>query len=98
MMNIQLRKNFDSVNEDGCLESQIYLPTRPAIYTLRLRHLRPGLSLLNAEQKILVRPKRHDEYARFLPVAWPYYVSWLSVLVATYLVLVPTLLLRRSVK
>lgn len=98
MMNVQLRKNFDSRDESGCLTAQIYLPNRPAIYTLRVRHLRPGLSLLSTEQKILLRPKRHDEYARFLPVAWPYYVSWLSVLVATYLVLIPTLLLKRSVK
>lgn len=91
MMNIQLRKSFESF-VDGCLTvNDIQLPSKPAVYTLRIIHNRPGLSQLNWEEKLLVRPYRHDEFPRFLPVAFPYYASWIGILVASYFILLPNL-------
>ena len=91
MMNIQLRKSFDSAS-DGCLlASNIQLPPKPAVYTLRISHNRPGWSQLNFEERILVRPFRHNEFPRFLSIAVPYYVSWLGILVASYFILLPSL-------
>ena len=37
---------------------------------------------LHSETVIPVVPPRHDEYARFLPAAWPYYAGALSTSVA----------------
>lgn len=91
MMNIQLRKSFDSIDSDGCLNAKnIQLPGKPAIYTLQINHNRPGWSQLNHNERLLVRPYRHDEFPRFLQVAVPYYVSWLGLLVASYFILLPT--------
>ena len=91
MMNIQLRKSFDFVDSDGCLNSKnIQLPGKPAIYTLQINHNRPGWSQLSHSERLLVRPYRHDEFPRFLKVATPYYVSWLGLLVASYLILLPS--------
>ena len=91
MMNIQLRKSFDSIDSDGCLNSKnIQLPGKPAIYTLQINYNRPGWSQLNHNEKLLVRPYRHDEFPRFLKVAIPYYASWLSILIASYLILLPS--------
>lgn len=92
MMNIQVRKSFDSIDSDGCLNvKNIQLPGKPAIYTLQINHNRPGWSQLNHQERLLVRPYRHDEFPRFLKVAVPYYVSWLSLLVASYFILLPSL-------
>lgn len=92
MMNIQLRKSFDStLDADGCLTAtNIQLPSKPAVYTLRISHNRPGWSQLAFEERILVRPFRHDEFPRFLPVAFPYYFSWIGVLIASYFILLPS--------
>lgn len=90
MMNIQLRKSFDSIDSDGCLNAKnVQLPGKPAIYTLQINHNRPGWSQLNHNERLLVRPYRHDEFPRFLKVAVPYYASWLGLLVASYLILLP---------
>ena len=98
MMNIQLRKSFDSV-VGGCLAVDgIQFPPKPAIYTLRISHNRPGWSQLNWEERILLRPFRHDEFPRFIPVAFPYYASWIGILVASYFVLLPSLFKPLSCK
>lgn len=91
MMNIQVRKTFDSIDSDGCLNSlNVQLPPKPAIYTLQIHHNRPGWSQLNHEERLLVRPFRHDEFPRFLKIALPYYVSWIGLLVASYFILLPS--------
>jgi oligosaccharyltransferase complex subunit beta len=95
MMSVQARIPFESVTPEGCLQvSSLQLPPTPAIYTLRFRLRRPGWSVLDVEDKILLRPFRHDEYERFLAVAMPYYVSWMSLLGATFICLIPMLLSR----
>ncbi len=94
-MTIHARIPFESVSEDGCLSiSSLPLPDTPAVYTLRFQLRRPGWSVLNAEQKILLRPFRHDEYRRFLGVALPYYLSWASLLGATFALLMPMILFK----
>ena len=92
MMNIQLRKCFDSIDADGCLTSvNIQLPPKSAVYTLKISHNRPGWSQLSHNEKLLVRPFRHNEFPRFLTIAAPYYVSWIGILVASYFILLPSL-------
>lgn len=91
MMNIQLRKSFDSA-EGGCLSvDNVQLPPKPAVYTLRISHNRPGWSQLSWEERILIRPFRHNEFARFIPVAFPYYASWIGILVGSFFILLPSL-------
>jgi oligosaccharyltransferase complex subunit beta len=95
MMNIQVRKSFDSIASDDptCLvmREPLQLPPKAAVYTLQVNHNRPGWSQLQHSERILLRPFRHDEFARFLPVAGPYCASWLGLLVATMFILLPRL-------
>lgn len=93
MMNIQVRKSFDSIDGDGCLNVRdIQLPSKSAVYTLQVFYNRAGWTQLSHTERLLVRPYRHDEFERFLPVALPYYASWLGLLIASYLILLPTIL------
>ena len=93
-MTIHARLPFQS-SPDGCLLiPSLKLPSTPGIYTLRFHLRRPGWSVLSVEERLLVRPFRHDEYERFLGVAGPYYGSWWSLLGATGVVLIPFMLSR----
>lgn len=92
MMTIEARVAFESVTDDCLLSPPLHLPTTPAIYTLRSHVRRPGYTLITASETLLVRPYRHDEFDRFLVSAMPYYASWASLLVGTFLVLVPFML------
>ena len=98
MMSITTRVPFSSRSPDGCLLlPRLPLPSTPAVYTLRFSLRRPGWSVLTREEKLVVRPRRHDEYERFLGVAWPYYVSWGSLVVATVWLLIPMLMMKSGV-
>ena len=80
---------------DGCLTAEnVQLPPKPAVYTLRISHNRPSWSQLAFEERILVRPFRHDEFPRFLPLFlfFPYYFSWIGVLIASYFILLSVFL------
>jgi oligosaccharyltransferase complex subunit beta len=47
------------------------------------KHL--GYSYINFEETVPVRPYKHDEYARFLMAAYPYYASVASSMAAFFL-------------
>ena len=93
MMNTQLRRSFDTIDSDGCLKLKepVQLLGKPAVYTLKINYNRPGWSQLSHNERLLVRPFRHDEFPRFLKVAVPYYASWIGLLVASYFILLPNL-------
>ncbi|ORY02320.1 Dolichyl-diphosphooligosaccharide-protein glycosyltransferase 48kDa subunit [Basidiobolus meristosporus CBS 931.73] len=59
----------------------IALPDVYGVYTLRVNYKRAGLSYVLEKDVVPIRPYRHNEYPRFLTVAFPYYVSAGSMLV-----------------
>lgn len=91
VMDVQVRQGFTETDDSGCLIGWTTLPTTPAIYTLRVAHFRAGQSQLSQSARLLVRPMRHNEYPRFLLIALPYYVSWFSLLVGAFFILLPSL-------
>jgi oligosaccharyltransferase complex subunit beta len=50
------------------------------VFKFIIDYKRIGYSYLDVSTKIPLRPYNHDEYARFLPTAYPYYVAVFTVL------------------
>lgn len=59
----------------GRYKAHITLPDVYGVFTFKVNYKRPGLTYLTVEDVVAIRPFRHDEYPRFLSVAYPYYVS-----------------------
>ncbi|KAK9722394.1 oligosaccharyl transferase glycoprotein complex, beta subunit [Basidiobolus ranarum] len=57
------------------------LPDVYGVYTLQVNYKRHGLSYVVEKDVVPIRPYRHNEYPRFLTVAYPYYASSGSMLV-----------------
>ena len=51
------------------------MPDTLGIYKMRIYHRRYGYSLIEAETLVSCIQFRHDEYARFLNIAFPYYTN-----------------------
>lgn len=70
---------------DGCVPGQysvkFTVPDTHGVFKLRVQYRRRGLSVLHAEEAVLVRPLKHNEFERFIPAAYPYYVSVFSLMV-----------------
>jgi oligosaccharyltransferase complex subunit beta len=56
------------------------LPDRYGVFSLKVDYARHGYSFVSYVDTVEVRPFRHDEYARFLSVAYPYYANSFSLL------------------
>jgi len=59
----------------GRYKAHITLPDVYGVFTFKINYKRSGLTYLNVEDVVAIRPFRHDEYPRFLSAAYPYYVS-----------------------
>lgn len=92
LMRVQVRKAFESIDKEGCLVIEsVQLPTRPGVYTLQIHHNRPGYSLLSHEERIIVRPYRTEEEAKWSLAAIPYHFSWLLTIAVSFFFLLPQL-------
>jgi oligosaccharyltransferase complex subunit beta len=58
------------------------LPDNFGIYKWVIDYHRQGYSHVFVNETISVRPYRHDEYERFLFVAYPYYITAFSLIAA----------------
>ncbi|KAL7678408.1 hypothetical protein ACOME3_004634 [Neoechinorhynchus agilis] len=77
--------------KNGRFHAQLTLPDTYGVFKFVVDYERVGLSKIHSSTLIPIRPKRHDQYRRFIPCALPYYATCLSVLVATLLLGVPLL-------
>lgn len=55
-------------------------PEKFGVFKFIIDYKRTGYSYIDSSTKIPLRPFNHDEYNRFIPTAYPYYVSVFSVL------------------
>ncbi|ORZ31235.1 Dolichyl-diphosphooligosaccharide--protein glycosyltransferase subunit WBP1 [Catenaria anguillulae PL171] len=72
------------------------LPDTYGVFTLAIDHVRVGLSPVHHDELVSIRPFRHNEYPRWLPVAMPYYVASVSQMFAS-VVLVGLWITRKHV-
>jgi oligosaccharyltransferase complex subunit beta len=50
-------------------------PDKFGVFKFIIDYKRLGYSYLDVSTKVPLRPYHHNEYARFLPTAYPYYLS-----------------------
>lgn len=58
-----------------CYSATVQLPDRHGVFTLFVDYKRSGWTNIEEKKTIAITPPRHDEHARFLPGAWPYYMG-----------------------
>eukprot|EP00736_Rhodelphis_marinus_P001799 Rmarinus@m.3273 len=84
MLNPYLRTTL-SADDAGRFSSQFRLPDVYGVFKFRLDYRRLGYSFLFEEDLSPVRPLRHNQFERFIPMAYPYYASALSMMVGLFL-------------
>ncbi|KAJ3361948.1 hypothetical protein GGF32_006825 [Allomyces javanicus] len=77
--------------------THVHLPDVYGVYTFAATCKEPGYSHVEHKQLVSIRPYRHNEYPRYLPVAWPYYVGAYSHM-AAFVVFAALWLSRTPVK
>jgi len=73
-----------TLNTDGkgVYSASLVLPDVYGVFKLRVNYFKKGYSNIELSQQVSVHPFRHNEFERFIDVAYPYYLSAFSVFVA----------------
>lgn len=73
-------------NGDNSTYSAIVpVPDQIGIYKFRIAYYRPGVSGLELEEVVPIRPFLHNEYRRFIPMAYPYYAACFTMLASVFM-------------
>mmetsp|Transcript_21005 Transcript_21005/g.25221 ORF Transcript_21005/g.25221 Transcript_21005/m.25221 type:complete len:87 (+) Transcript_21005:2-262(+) len=69
-----------SHNQDGLYSARFRVPDTHGVYKISVTHKRRGMTSVYMEETVPVRPLKHDEHPRFIPQAYPHYVSVFSMM------------------
>jgi oligosaccharyltransferase complex subunit beta len=72
-------------NKAGQLEAQFRVPDTYGIFKFVVDYNRIGYSHLYSATQVSVHPLLHTEYERFIPSAYPYYISTFSMMAGAFL-------------
>ncbi|KAL4221286.1 hypothetical protein ACF0H5_019549 [Mactra antiquata] len=67
-------------NKNGLFKTTFKLPDVYGVYQFRVDYNRMGYTHLFSTTQVSVRPLQHTQYERFIPTAYPYYVSAFSMM------------------
>ena len=67
---------------NGTYTSVFQVPDVYGVYKFVVEYKRAGYSALHVSQQVSITPYRHDQYERFLWVAYPYYTSAFTLMAA----------------
>jgi len=73
-----IRKTLTSKN--GIFSTTFRVPDVYGVFRLKVEYHRLGYTFLSNIDKVIVRPLRHNEYERFIDMAYPYYASVFSIM------------------
>jgi oligosaccharyltransferase complex subunit beta len=65
--------------------AKVPVPDQIGVYKFSIAYHRPGVSSIVLEHVVPVRPFLHNEYPRFIPMAYPYYAASFCMLSAVFL-------------
>lgn len=71
--------------EGGKYEARFKIPDVYGVYQFKVDYNRVGYTHLFSTTQVSVRPLQHTEYERFIPSAYPYYVSAFSMMAGVFL-------------
>ena len=57
---------------------------KEGIYQFKIIYKKPGYTFLSLAERVTVRPYKHDEYERFLFVAFPYTFGMIATIAGTF--------------
>ena len=69
----------------GKYEAKFKIPDVYGVYQFKVDYNRVGYTHLYSATQVSVRPLTHTQYERFIPSAYPYYVSAFSMMVGVFL-------------
>ncbi|CAK1582197.1 unnamed protein product [Parnassius mnemosyne] len=70
---------------NGVYEAVFKVPDVWGVYQFKVDYDRVGYTRLYHTTQVSVRPLQHTQYERFIPSAYPYYVSAFSMMIGVYL-------------
>lgn len=70
---------------NGKYQAKFKIPDVYGVYQFKVMYDRIGYSYLYSTTQVSVRPLEHTQYERFIPSAYPYYVSAFSMMIGTFL-------------
>lgn len=70
---------------NGRYEARFKIPDVYGVYQFKVDYTRIGLTHLYSTTQVSVRPLQHTQYERFIPSAFPYYVSAFSMMGGVFL-------------
>lgn len=72
-------------NSKGNFNTQFKLPDVYGVFKFVVDYNRVGYTHTFSSTQVSVRPLEHTQYARFIPAAYPYYVSIFSMIIGVFL-------------
>lgn len=69
----------------GIYEARFKIPDVYGVYQFKVDYNRVGFAQLYSTTQVSVRPLQHTQYERFIPSAFPYYVSSFSMMVGLWI-------------
>jgi oligosaccharyltransferase complex subunit beta len=87
MLNPWVRTRLTQVGngDNSTYKATVPVPDQIGIYKFLISYHRPGVSGLEVSQVVPVRPYLHNEYPRFIPMAYPYYAAAFAMLLSVFL-------------
>lgn len=70
---------------NGRYEARFKIPDVYGVYQFKVDYTRVGLTHLYSTTQVSVRPLQHTQYERFIPSAYPYYMSAFSMMGGVFL-------------
>lgn len=70
---------------NGVYEARFKIPDVYGVYQFKVDYDRVGYTRLYSTTQVSVRPLQHTQYERFIPSAYPYYVSAFSMMTGLFL-------------
>ncbi|XP_058791848.1 dolichyl-diphosphooligosaccharide--protein glycosyltransferase 48 kDa subunit [Phymastichus coffea] len=70
---------------NGRYEARFKIPDVYGVYQFKVDYTRVGLTHLYSTTQVSVRPLQHTQYERFIPSAYPYYISAFSMMGGVFL-------------
>ena len=71
--------------ERGNYVAKFKLPDVYGVFQFKVNYRRQGYTFLSSATQVPVRPLKHNQYERFIPVAYPYYASAFSMMIGVLL-------------
>eukprot|EP00817_Percolomonadidae_sp_ATCC50343_P006027 CAMPEP_0117423992 /NCGR_PEP_ID=MMETSP0758-20121206/4507_1 /TAXON_ID=63605 /ORGANISM="Percolomonas cosmopolitus, Strain AE-1 (ATCC 50343)" /LENGTH=362 /DNA_ID=CAMNT_0005207517 /DNA_START=162 /DNA_END=1247 /DNA_ORIENTATION=- len=84
MLDPYVRTSLNHIDA-GRYESTFQVPDTYGVFKFKVDYRRAGYSYLIFNNKQTVRPYRMDQYDRFIPAAYPYYVSMFSAFIGFFI-------------